>query len=138
MLSRVGTRIHVIYNDKISDKKQCIKDINKQTVKDSLILSGAVAGAGISASVAANVSKNDFTKTAQKGIEKFIRRFKYKDRSIMARIKRTQLYKTFDKAPKQLKAGIMAASAAFLILLPISHAVHISNKAKIEGNYETK
>lgn len=74
----------------------------------------------------------------QKGVENFIRKFKFDNKSVMKKLESTKVYKAFNALPTTAKAAIGAAVTVATVLLPGLLRHTQAKGAEIEGSYETK
>ena len=139
-IGAIGSPAHVLTNEKIEgkDKAVVLGKMMKEDIKDTLTLGGIAVGAGAAATVATSFSAkaaNAF-KQGMNGVLKQLGRVKVDNKSLLAKLKNSSIFKSFNALPTQAKAGIAAAVAAAAIALPFINNIDVAKKGHIEGKAE--
>ena len=137
-IGMVSSPAHILTNPKVKDKTHCLKDCYVQSFKDTGKMIGLTAGtAGVAALATAVSPKGEsIVKNAQKGIEGLIRKVKINDKSIMAKLQKTNIYSKFNALPAPAKAAIGVGIAALAVILPLGTMASAAKTGEIEGKYE--
>ena len=146
---------HIVSNNKIEDKKACVKEITKEGIKDSFVLAGSVATVGGATALATKFSPKfkgllkqgkDFISSKLDNV--ILKGGKVvangdgmkviEDISLKNKIKDTKIFQKFNSLPAPVKAGIAVATAALAVLAPTIATINAQKTGYIEGQHESK
>ena len=138
----IGSPAHILTNDKIEDKSSALKELNKESLKDSAKLLGATAGVASGAALVTGISKK-----AQNYVGKVISNtgnalnkvYNQSGETLKSHLKEnSKLIKKFLNATPATKAAALAGAAFLAIATPIAMLSSASKAGYIEAKYETK
>ena len=136
----IGSIAHVATNDKIENKLDCFKEMNKEALKDNFKLvaaTGAAAGAGAIATVASptvkGAVKNLISKTG-----KALSNVSVSGKTVKDLIKSTKVFSKFNALPTPAKAAVLAGGAVFATGLALLNNIASAKAGYIEAKHEAK
>lgn len=137
-----GSTAHILTNDKLEkqDKKEILKEVDKQQLKDLGKIGGLSALTAGGAVIAAGCSKkalNGF-KNIKNSIASMADKIKIGGKSLAQKVADTGLYKKIKTLPAPAKAGIMAGAAILATLGMFLPAKSIADASRIEAKAEAK
>jgi hypothetical protein len=135
-----GSVAHIITNDKIEDKFECFKEINKEGAKDALKLttvSGLAAGAGALATVASPKAKSAL-KSAKTAIGNALSNVSISGKSVKDIIKNTNVFTKFNSLPAPAKAAIAIGGAVLAAGFALFEIMSAAKAGYIEAKHEVK
>ena len=143
-----GSPMHVMTNDKVQDKKGCLKAIGKDALKDTAKIGGITLGTAAAASLVTgnskkvsgllssmkqnfagvldNFSVKQFVKLAEDSVADTVSESQTYV-SLKEVLKDSKFIKKLNSLPTPAKAGLLAGGLAFMIASPI---ILIANAAK--------
>ena len=133
-------KIVIITNDKIEDKFECFKEINKEGAKDALKLTaatGVAAGAGALATVASPKAKS-VLQSAKTAIGNALSNVSISGKSVKDIIKNTKVFGKFNSLPAPAKAAVAIGGAVFAAGLTLLGYVSAAKAGYIEAQHESK
>lgn len=131
---------HIITNDKIEDKFECFKEINKEGAKDALKLTaatGVAAGAGALATVASPKAKS-VLQSAKTAIGNALSNVSISGKSVKDIVKNTKVFGKFNSLPAPAKAAIAVGGAVLATGLTLLGYVSAAKAGYIEAQHESK
>ena len=135
-----GSIAHVLTNDKIEDKGACFKEMAKEGIKDTLVLSGVTAGTAGAAALAtgcSNKAAGAFNQLKTKAGE-ILSKISVNGENLKDIVKNSSIYKKINTLPTPAKAAIAAGAAAIALVGSIMTISAQSKAGYIEGKHEVK
>ena len=158
-----GSPMHVMTNDKVQDKKGCLKAIGKDALKDTAKIGGITLGTAAAASLVTGNSKKVSGRLSfmKQKFATFLDQFAIKryvilpGREFAADINDTTLGQTtyvslkevlkdskfvkkLNSLPTPAKAGLLAGGLAFMIASPIILIANAAKGGATEANFEDR
>lgn len=136
-----GSPAHILTNNNMTkaEKKECYKELNKESLKDTLKLTTLTAGV---AGVGAVASKSDKFVGALKGIRhsvgEALSKVNINGTNLKEAVKNSNAYTKFNSLPKPVKAAAAVAAAALAIIAPLATIGGAAKSGYIEGKHESK
>lgn len=136
-----GSPAHVLTNNNMTkdDKKACMKELCKESFKDTVKLTTLTAGA---AGVGAVATKSNKFVGALKGIRhsvgEALSKVNINGTNLKEAVKNSSTYTKFNSLPTPAKAAIAVGAAALAIIAPLATIGSASKSGYIEGQHESK
>ncbi len=136
-----GSPAHVLTNKNMTKaaKKDCMKELYKESAKDTLKLTTLAAGA---AGIGAVATKSNKFVGALKGIRhsvgEALSKVNIDGTNLKEAVKNSSVYTKFNSLPTPAKAAIAVGAAALAIVAPLATIGQASKAGYIEGQHESK
>ena len=154
-----GSPMHVITNDKVQDKKGCLKAIGKDALKDTAKIGGITLGTAAAASLVTgnskkvsgllssmkqnfagvldNFSVKQFVKLAEDSVADTVSESQTYV-SLKEVLKDSKFIKKLNSLPTPAKAGLLAGGLAFMIASPIILIANAAKGGATEAKFEER
>ena len=154
-----GSHMHVITNDKVQDKKGCLKAIGKDALKDTAKIGGITLGTAAAASLVTgnskkvsgllssmkqnfagvldNFSVKQFVKLAEDSVADTVSESQTYV-SLKEVLKDSKFIKKLNSLPTPAKAGLLAGGLAFMIASPIILIANAAKGGATEAKFEER
>lgn len=154
-----GSPMHVMTNDKVQDKKGCLKAIGKDALKDTAKIGGITLGTAAAASLVTgnskkvsgllssmkqnfagvldNFSVKQFVKSAKDGVADTVSESQTYV-SLKEVLKDSKFIKKLNSLPTPAKAGLLAGGLAFMIASPIILIANAAKGGATEAKFEER
>ena len=154
-----GTPMHVMTNDKVQDKKGCLKAIGKDALKDTAKIGGITLGTAAAASLVTGNSKkvSGLLSSMKQNFAGVLDNFSVKqfvklaEDSVADTVSESQTYvslkevlkdsifiKKLNSLPHPAKAGLLAGRLAFMIASPIILIANAAKGGATEAKFEER
>lgn len=154
-----GSPMHVMTNDKVQDKKGCLKAIGKDALKDTAKIGGITLGTAAAASLVTgnskkvsgllsvmkqkfagvldNFSVKQFVKPAKDSVADTVSDSQTYV-SLKEVLKDSKFIKKLNSLPTPAKAGLLAGGLAFMIASPIILIANAAKGGATEAKFEER
>lgn len=154
-----GSPMHVMTNDKVQDKKGCLKAIGKDALKDTAKIGGITLGTAAAASLVTgnskkvsgllssmkqnfagvldNFSVKQFVKLAEDSVADTVSDSQTYV-SLKEVLKDSKFIKKLNSLPTPAKAGLLAGGLAFMIASPIILIANAAKGGATEAKFEER
>ncbi len=154
-----GSPMHVMTNDKVQDKKGCLKAIGKDALKDTAKIGGITLGTAAAASLVTgnskkvsgllssmkqnfagvldNFSVKQFVKLAEDSVADTVSESQTYV-SLKEVLKDSKFIKKLNSLPTPAKAGLLAGGLAFMIASPIILIANAAKGGATEAKFEER
>lgn len=154
-----GSPMHVMTNDKVQDKKGCLKAIGKDALKDTAKIGGITLGTAAAASLVTgnskkvsgllssmkqnfagvldNFSVKQFVKPAEDSVADTVSESQTYV-SLKEVLKDSKFIKKLNSLPTPAKAGLLAGGLAFMIASPIILIANAAKGGATEAKFEER
>ena len=157
-----GSPMHVMTNDKVQDKKGCLKAIGKDALKDTAKIGGITLGTAAAASLVTGNSKkvSGLLSVMKQNFATFLDQFAIKRYVILPGrefaadindtigqttyvslkevLKDSKFVKKLNSLPTPAKAGLLAGGLAFMIASPIILIANAAKGGATEAKFEER
>lgn len=154
-----GSPMHVMTNEKVQDKKGCLKAIGKDALKDTAKIGGITLGTAAAASLVTgnskkvsgllssmkqnfagvldNFSVKQFVKLAEDSVADTVSESQTYV-SLKEVLKDSKFIKKLNSLPTPAKAGLLAGGLAFMIASPIILIANAAKGGATEAKFEER